>query len=46
MKKENNELYNNLKIQEILEENKDLREKESLLSTQLITIKQEFNSTF
>jgi hypothetical protein len=45
MKKENNELYNNLKIQEILEENKDLREKESLLSTQLITIKQELKET-
>ena len=45
MKKDNNELYSNLKIQEIIEENKDLKEKENLLSTQLITIKQELKET-
>jgi len=45
MNKGNIELYNNLKIQEIIEENKDLKEKESLLSTQLITIKQELKET-
>ena len=43
MKKEN--LYNNNQIQEIIEENKDLKEKESLFSTQLITIKQELKET-
>ena len=45
MKKGNGELYNNIKIQEIIEENKDLKEKESLLSTQLIAIKQELKET-
>ena len=45
MNKGNSELYNNLRIQEIIEENKDLKEKESLLSTQLITIKQELKET-
>ena len=43
MKKEN--LYSNNKIQEIIEENKSLKENESLLSTQLITIKQELKET-
>ena len=43
MKKDN--LYSNNKIQEIIEENKSLKENESLLSTQLITIKQELKET-
>ena len=43
MKKDN--LYNNNQINEIIEENKDLKEKENLLSTQLITIKQELKET-
>ena len=43
MKKDN--LYSNIKIQEIIEENKSLKENESLLSTQLITIKQELKET-
>ena len=37
----NSGLYKNLRIQELIDENKDLKEKENLLSTQLITIKQE-----
>ena len=45
MNKGNSELYNNVRIQEIIEENKDLKEKENLLSTQLITIKQEVKET-
>ena len=45
IKKGNGDLYNNVKIQEILEENMDLKEKESLLSTQLIAIKQELKET-
>ena len=43
MKKDN--LYSNNKIQEIIEENKSLKENECLLSTQLITIKQELKET-
>ena len=43
--KANNGLYNSLKMQELVDENKDLKEKENLLSTQLITIKQELKET-
>ena len=32
-------------MQELIEENKDLKEKENLLSTQLVTIKQELKET-
>ena len=45
IKRGNEDLYNNVRIQEIIEENKDLKEKESLLSTQLVTIKQELKET-
>ena len=45
MNKANNGLYKSLKMQELVEENKDLKEKENLLSTQLITIKQELKET-
>ena len=41
----NSGLYKNLRIQELIDENKDLKEKENLLSTQLITIKQELKET-
>ena len=41
----NSGLYKNLRMQELIEENKDLKEKENLLSTQLITIKQELKET-
>ena len=43
--KGNNGLYKGLKMQELIEENKDLKEKENLLSTQLVTIKQELKET-
>ena len=43
--KGNNGLYKELKMQELIEENKDLKEKENLLSTQLVTIKQELKET-
>ena len=43
--KGNSGLYKGLKIQELIEENKELKEKENLLSTQLITIKQELKET-
>ena len=35
----------NLRIQELIDENKELKEKENLLSTQLMTIKQELKET-
>jgi hypothetical protein len=41
----NNNAYNNLKIQEIIEENKDLKKNESLFTTQLSAIKQELKET-
>ena len=41
----NNNAYNNLKIQEIIEENKDLKKNESLFKTQLSAIKQELKET-
>ena len=41
----NSGLYKNLRMQELIEENKDLKEKENLLSTQLVTIKQELKET-
>ena len=41
----NSELSKGLKMQELIEENKDLKEKENLLSTQLVTIKQELKET-
>ena len=43
--KGNSGLYKGLKMQELIEENKDLKEKENLLSTQLVTIKQELKET-
>ena len=43
--KGNSELSKGLKMQELIEENKDLKEKENLLSTQLVTIKQELKET-
>ncbi len=43
--KSNRGLYKNLRMEELIEENKDLKEKENLLSTQLITIKQELKET-
>jgi hypothetical protein len=45
MNKSNSGLYKNLRMQELVEENKDLKEKENLLSTQLISIKQELKET-
>lgn len=41
----NSGLSKGLKMQELIEENKDLKEKENLLSTQLVTIKQELKET-
>ena len=45
MNKANSGLYKSLRMQELVEENKDLKEKETLLSTQLVTIKQELKET-
>ena len=45
MNKASGGLYKSLQIQELVEENKDLKEKENLLSTQLVTIKQELKET-
>ena len=43
--RDNNGLGKSIRMQELVEENKDLREKENLLTTQLITIKQELKET-
>ena len=45
MNKTNSGIYKSLRTQELVEENKDLKEKENLLSTQLVTIKQELKET-
>ena len=45
MNKASGGLFKSLQIQELVEENKELKEKENLLSTQLVTIKQELKET-
>ena len=43
--RDNNGLSKSIRMQELVEENKDLKEKENLLSTQLIAVKQELKET-
>ena len=45
MNKSNSGIYKSQRMQELVEENKDLKEKETLLFTQLDTIKQELKET-